>query len=67
MKGTNKMMPFVEEYFNKKMLRKLGYKFDPNELTTADVEAFNIIQSVLNKHESDSLKKAKGRKHGRKY
>lgn len=67
MKGANKMMPFVEEYFNKKMLYKLGYNFDPNELTIADVEAFNIIQSVINKNETDQIKKAKGRRHGRKY
>lgn len=61
------MMPFVEEYFNKKMLCKLGYKFDPDDLSTADVEAFSIIQSVINKNESDQLKKSKGRRHGRKY
>lgn len=67
MKGANKMMVYVEEYFNRKMLAKLGYQFDPEELTTADVEAFTIIKSVISKHEADQMKKikAKGRRHGR--
>ena len=67
MKGHNKMIIYVEEYFNRKMLAKLGYNFSPDELSVADVEAFQIIQEAINKHESDSMKKAKGRKHGRKH
>lgn len=67
MKGSNRMMMYVEEYFTKKTLKKLGYSFDPSELTTADVDAFNIIESVINKHEADQMKKvkSKGRRHGR--
>lgn len=67
MKGSNKMMTYVEEFFNKKTLSKIGYSFDPETLTTADVDAFNIIESVISKHEADEMKKmkSKGRKHGR--
>jgi hypothetical protein len=67
MKGTNEMIVYVEEYFNKKILRKLGYSFDPNELSSGDVEAFNIIESVISKYESDQMKKlkTKGRRNGR--
>lgn len=67
MKGSNKMMIYVEEYFTKKTLAKLGYRFDPSELSSADVDAFNIIESVISKHRADQMKKAKtrGRRHGR--
>jgi len=65
MKGHNGMILYVEEYFNKKMLAKLGYRFSVDELTVADVEAFQIIQEAINKNEADSMKKAKGRRHGR--
>lgn len=67
MKGSNRMMIYVEEYFTKKALSKLGYSFDPSELTTSDADAFNIIESVIKKHEADQIKKvkSKGRRHGR--
>jgi hypothetical protein len=67
MRGSNKMMVYVEEYFTRKTLAKLGFNFDPNELTSADVDAFNIIESVISKHDSDKMKKlkTKGRRHGR--
>ena len=67
MNGSNKMIIYVEEYFNKKMLSKLGYFFDPSDLTQSDVDAFNIIDAVIKKHESDEIKKikAKGRRNGR--
>ena len=67
MKGTNRMMVYVEEYFNKKTLCKLGYSFDPSELSSSDVDAFNIIESVIKKHEADQMRKVKtrGKRNGR--
>lgn len=67
MKGSNKMAPYVDDYFNKRMLSKLGYRFSGEDLGTDEVEAFNIISSVLNKHEESEMKKnrTKGRRHGR--
>lgn len=61
------MMVYVEEYFNRFMLRKLGYQFDPNDLSVADVEAFTIIHSVINKHKNDTMKRMKGKNRHGKY
>lgn len=33
----------VEDFFNKKMLTKLGYTFDGHKLSDLDVEAYNVI------------------------
>ena len=65
MKGSNRMMVYVEEYFTRKMLAKLGYRFDPNDLTNADVDAFNVISSVIAKNEKDQIKKMRGKRNGR--
>ena len=66
MKGSNKMIYYVEEYFTRKMLAKLGYSFSTEELSSADVDAFNIIETVISKHQSDQNKKVnRGRRHGR--
>lgn len=57
MKGTNKMMVYVEEYFNKKTLATLGYSFDTSDLSVTDADAFHTIESVIKKHEADEMKK----------
>jgi len=61
------MIIYVEEYFHKLTLSKLGYRFDPDDLTIADVEAFHIIDSTIKKHENDQMKrmKAKRKRNGR--
>jgi len=62
MKGHNKMSIYVEDYFNKKMLCKLGYRFSSEDLESADVEAYSIISSVIHKYQDDEMKKSsKGR------
>lgn len=64
------MIVYVEEYFNRKMLAEIGYNFNPDDLSTADVEAFTIIKSAISKHEANEMKKMKakgqGRRHGRR-
>jgi hypothetical protein len=52
---------FVYDYNQKKVLAKLGYKFDSNDLTCFDAEIYLIIASEFNKIESEQLK-SKSRK-----
>lgn len=58
------MSVYVQEYFNKKTLSRIGYNFPVDDLTPADAEAFNIIASEINKEEERQHKMAKAkRKH----
>jgi hypothetical protein len=55
--GSNEAAVFVSEYFERKTLSKLGYRFDPNELTQFQVQAFMIVESEINKYNNSKLKK----------
>ena len=55
--GSNSASALIYEYSQKKMLSKLGYSFDGNNLTTFEVNAYSIIASEFNKLESEELKK----------
>jgi len=60
--GSNSAALFVSEYFERKTLSKLGYKFDVNDLSSLDVEIFTTIESEINSHSNESMKKARGKK-----
>lgn len=47
----------VEDYFNKKLLAKLGYKFDSIHLTDFQVEAYNVIAVEVDKLERADLER----------
>jgi hypothetical protein len=57
-KTTNYSYHFVAEYFNKKMLSKMGYRFDAESLTEFDVDVFSEITSRLAELEKEESKKA---------
>ena len=50
--STNKSFPYVAEYFERKMLAEIGYRFDGNDLSDLDVQAFGEISRKLNKLKS---------------
>lgn len=47
----------VEDFFNKKMLAKLGYSFDGSKLTDFEVEAYNVIAVEAAKLEKADLER----------
>ena len=53
---------YVHEYFEKKALAKIGYRFNDEDLTSLDVEAFNLIAFEINRHEANQAKKNRPRK-----
>lgn len=63
----NRFHSIVEDYFNKKMLAKLGYSFDGHTLTDFEVEAYNVIAVEAAKLErEDLIRESKKRgKHGK--
>lgn len=42
-------------------LKKLGFVFDPSELSDLDVSIYSVISSEVSKIEKEDLSKAKGR------
>lgn len=46
---SNQASFIVEDYFNKKMLKELGYSFDFNALEQWEVEAYSIIANEVAK------------------
>ena len=61
---SNSATPFVYDYFVKQTLAKLGYSFDPCNLTDVEVEIAMTIQSTINKIEEERVEKRN--KQGRK-
>ncbi len=53
----------VVEYFDRVMLRKIGYSFDIHDLTTFEADCFRIIAGTLSKEEEKELKRKTS--HGR--
>lgn len=49
----------VYEYHTMRNLRKLGFVFDPSELSDSDVCFYNIISDELSKVEKADLEKAR--------
>lgn len=49
----------VENYSKLKLLSKLGYRFDPNELEQFEVEAYNVINSKISELIDKEHKKKK--------
>jgi hypothetical protein len=47
----------VEDFFNKKMLSKLGYTFSGAGLTDWEVEAYNVITLEAGRLEKEDLKR----------
>ena len=55
-------MNLVAEYGQKKMLGKMGYNLDFNDLTVFDAEVFSLIASEFQEMEAQEMKKNKARK-----
>lgn len=53
----NSFHTIVEDYFNKKMLSKLGYTFDGHKLSDFEVEAYNVIALEAAKLEKADIKR----------
>ena len=49
--------PIVDDYFNKKLLAKLGYTFDGSKLSDFEVEAYHVISSEAAKLEKADLER----------
>jgi hypothetical protein len=49
--------PIVDDYFNKKMLARLGYSFDGSQLSDFEVEAYHVISSEAAKLERADLQR----------
>lgn len=47
----------VNEYFNRQMLSKIGYRYKDEDLEVWEVESFNLIASTLAEEEEKELKK----------
>jgi len=58
---VNSSAYIVEEYFNMKMLSKLGYQFDGSIISSSQVEAYGVIESTINK-EREKMDKAAANK-----
>lgn len=50
--------PLVCEYFERKTLSEIGYRFDPKDLSSFKAQCFGIIANQLNELESNEHKKA---------
>jgi hypothetical protein len=57
LKGSNEASFILDEYFTKKSLAEIGYRFDPSDLELWKVEAFLLIAKTLNNEEKKDLKK----------
>jgi hypothetical protein len=51
------MVFMVEDWLNKKRLAKLGFLFDPRELTDFEVSCYSIIENKMNDLEMDELER----------
>jgi hypothetical protein len=47
----------VEDYFNKKMLAKLGINYELEDLEQWEVEAYSIIENTINEEQNREMKK----------
>lgn len=47
--------PVVDDFFNKKLLAKLGYSFDGSKITDFEVEAYHVIASEAAKLEKADM------------
>lgn len=62
MKTENSGMTlYIEEYFQKKQLAKLGYTFNGDELDLDKVQAFTIISQEIQRFEEDESRKLKNK------
>lgn len=56
----------VNDYLYRKNLKKIGYAFNPNDLTDFEVQYLVLCESTFNKLESDKInnqmKKGKARR-----
>jgi glucose-6-phosphate isomerase len=55
-KLANSTYFIVEDYFNKKLLKDLGYTFDYNSLEQWEVEAYSIIANEVAKLQARDAK-----------
>lgn len=62
MPSANEAAPLVEEYSTKKILSRLGYRFDSDDLTDFDVECMTLIASEFAKLEAQEIKSASRKK-----
>ena len=51
----------VSEYYQRKMLSDVGYRFDASKLSTFKVEAFTVIANQLSKIEREQAKKMRAK------
>jgi len=54
--STNFSYPILEDFLTKKMLAKMGYRYNPNELEEWEVEAFHLIENTFAMEEAKSMK-----------
>lgn len=59
MQRQNDALPFLESFMAHKMLSKLGYRFDLEELEVFEYEAFQIIDSTINEMQQKQMKQNK--------
>ncbi len=58
----NESALLIEEYFSRKNLSEIGYRFNTSKLHDFKVESFGIITSELSKIEKEETKKAQARR-----
>jgi hypothetical protein len=52
----------VYDYFNRKMLRKIGYSFDPCALSDFDVQVYNAIECEIENVRKEESNKSRMKK-----
>lgn len=59
---VNEAAPYIAEYSQRKRLAKLGYVTNASELDAIKAEIFAIIDTELDKCQSDDMRSKNGRK-----
>ena len=57
--GSGIVPHMVSEYFERKRLSEIGFKFDHGDLTCYEVEAFLIVSSAIDEVKEKNDKKAR--------
>ena len=53
---TNEAAPLLAEFNQRRRLAKLGYQFDPGSLSVFKAECFILIDSEIDRLESEAMK-----------
>ena len=59
--GPNQATLIVNRFIEIKALKKIGYTFDPKDLSDFDAKCFVLCEQMFNKMEQESIAKKTGR------